>query len=104
MRNVISLCLIGLFLTACTWVKLSSEAEQVRIVEAVHVANCKFAGTTTVSVKSDVISFKRNPEKIKTELETLARNEAIKLKGDTLVEDTDIQDGEQTFKVYKCNP
>lgn len=104
MRNIISLSLIGLFLTACAWVELTPEAEEVRIVEAIHVANCQMVGTTTVSVTSDVVSFKRNPEKIKTELETLARNEAIRLKGDTLVEATAIQDGEQTFKVYKCNP
>ena len=104
MRNIISLSLIALFFTACTWVELTPEAEEVRVVEAVHVTNCKMMGTTTVSVKSDVASFKRDPEKIKTELETLAKNEAIKLKGDTLVAATEIQDGEQTFKVYKCKP
>ena len=104
MRNIISLGLVLLFLSACTWVELTPEAESVRIVEAVYVANCKLAGTTTVTVKADVASFKRDAEKIKSELETLARNEAIRLKGDTLVAATDIQDGEQTFKVYKCNP
>ena len=104
MRNIISLSLLLLVLSACTWVELTPEAESVRIVEAVHVANCKLAGTTTVTVKADVASFKRDAEKIKSELETLARNEAIRLKGDTLVAATDIQDGEQTFKVYKCNP
>ena len=104
MRNIINLVLVLLFLSACTWVDLAPEAESVRIVEAVHVANCKMVGTTTVSVRSDVASFKRDAEKIKTELETLARNEAIRLKGDTLVAATEIQDGEQTFKVYKCNP
>ena len=104
MRNIISLSLVMLLLSACTWVELTPEAEDVRIVEAVHVANCKMAGTTTVSVKADIASFKRDPEKIKAELETLARNEAIKLKGDTLVAATEIQDGEQTFKVYKCKP
>ena len=104
MRNIISLSLVMLLLSACTWVELTPEAEDVRIVEAVHVANCKMAGTTTVSVKADIASFKRDQEKIKAELETLARNEAIKLKGDTLVAATEIQDGEQTFNVYKCNP
>jgi len=104
MRNIINLGLVLLFLSACTWVDLAPEAESVRIVEAVHVANCKMVGTTTVSVRSDVASFKRDAEKSKTELETLARNEAIRLKGDTLVAATEIQDGEQTFKVYKCNP
>ena len=46
----------------------------------------------------------RDAGKVKTELETLARNEAIKLKGDTVVPVTEIKDGEQTFKVYQCNP
>jgi hypothetical protein len=104
MRNIISLSLLLLFLSACTWVELTPEAENVRIVEAVHVANCKLVGTTTVTVKADVASFKRDAEKIKSELETLARNEAIRLKGDTLVAATDIQEGEQTFNVYKCKP
>ncbi|MGW8227335.1 MAG: DUF4156 domain-containing protein [Gammaproteobacteria bacterium] len=104
MRNIISLTLGLLFLSACTWVELAPDAEDVRIVEAVHVANCKMVGTTTVSVTPDVASFKRNPEKIKSDLEILARNEAIRLKGDTLVAVTDIQEGEQTFKVYKCKP
>jgi hypothetical protein len=104
MRNIISLSLLLLVLSACTWVELTPEAENVRIVEAVHVANCKLVGTTTVTVKADVASFKRDAEKIKSELETLARNEAIRLKGDTLVAATDIQEGEQTFNVYKCKP
>jgi hypothetical protein len=104
MRNILSLGLIASLLMACTWVELTPEAEEVRVVEAVDVAKCKMVGLTTVSVKPDVGFVKRSPEKIKTELETLARNEAIKLKGDTLVEATAIQDGEQTFKVYKCNP
>ena len=104
MRNIISLGLLLLVLSACTWVELAPEAENVRIVEAVHVANCKLVGTTTVTVKADVASFKRDAEKIKSELETLARNEAIRLKGDTLVAATDIQEGEQTFNVYKCKP
>jgi len=40
MRNIINLGLVLLFLSACTWVDLAPEAESVRIVEAVHVANC----------------------------------------------------------------
>jgi hypothetical protein len=33
---------------------------------------------------------------------SLARNEAVKLKGDTIVPATDMKDGEQTFNVYRC--
>ena len=104
MRKIIGLGLVVLLLSACSWVKMTPEGEEVTVAKAAHVANCKFAGTTTVSVKSDIVSFKRDAEKMKTELETLARNEANKLKGDTIVPVTEIKDGEQTFKIYKCNP
>ena len=104
MRKIIGLGLVVLLLSACSWVKMTPEGEEVTVAKAAHVANCKFAGTTTVSVKSDIVSFKRDAEKMKTELETLARNEANKLKGDTIVPVSEIKDGEQTFKVYKCNP
>lgn len=104
MRKIISLGLVVLLLSACSWVKMTPEGEEVTVAKAAHVANCKFAGTTTVSVKSDIVSFKRDAEKMKTELETLARNEANKLKGDTIVPVSEIKEGEQTFKIYKCNP
>ena len=104
MRKIIGLGLVVLLLSACSWVKMTPEGEEVTVAKAAHVTNCKFAGTTTVSVKSDVVSFKRDAEKMKTELETLARNEANKLKGDTIVPVSEIKEGEQTFKIYKCNP
>jgi hypothetical protein len=103
MRKIIGLGLVVLFLSACTWVELTPEGEKVTVAKAEHVTNCKFAGTTTVSVKSKTVG-ERDLGKIKTELETLARNEASKLKGDTVVPVTEIKEGEQTFKVYQCNP
>lgn len=102
MRKIIGLGLVMILLTACTWVKLTPQGEKVTVAKAAHVTNCKFAGTTTVSVKSRTLG-ERDSGKIKTELETLARNEASKLKGDTVVPVTEIKNGEQTFKVYQCN-
>lgn len=101
MRKIIALGLVVLFLSACTWVELTPEGEKVTVAKAEHVKDCKFAGTTTVSVKSRTLG-ERDLAKVKSELETLARNEAIKLKGDTVVPVTEIKDGEQTFKVYQC--
>lgn len=103
MHKIVSLGLVVLLLSACSWVKLTPEGEKVTIVKAAHVTNCKFAGTTTVSVKARTLG-ERDPGKVKTELENLARNEAIKLKGDTIVAVTEVKDGEQVFKVYQCNP
>lgn len=103
MRKIIGLGLVVLLLSACTWVELTPEGENVTVAKAEHVTNCKFTGTSTVSVRSTAVGD-RDMAKIKTELETLARNEASKLKGDTVVPVTEIKEGEQTFKVYQCNP
>ena len=103
MRKIIGLGLVVLLLSACSWVKLTPEGEKVTVAKAEHVTNCKFSGTTTVSVKSETLG-ERDLGKVKTELETLARNEASKLKGDTVVPVNDIKDGEQTFKIYQFNP
>ena len=49
--------------------------------------------------------FKRGEEKVKKELEALARNSAANMDGDTVVPITDIEDGKRTFAVYRCvNP
>ena len=66
------------------------------------VKNCKLLGKTTVSVKADIASIERNKEKVKNELETLARNNAINLKGDTVVAITNIHKGQQVYNIYRC--
>ena len=104
MRKIIGLGLLVLLLSACSWVKLTPEGEKVTVAKAAHVSSCKFTGTTTVSVRSDVASVDRDIKTVKTELETLARNEAGKLNGDTIVPASDVKNGEQIFRVYQCNP
>ncbi len=91
-----------LLLNACTWVELKPEAAQVRVLTRADVADCKPAGITTVRVQPDAIIFKRDPVKVKKELETLARNEAVRLKGNVIVPATSIHKGEQTFDIYRC--
>ena len=47
----------------------------------------------------------RNREKVRKELETLARNHTDELNGDTIVPASAIENGKQTFDVYRCiNP
>jgi len=94
--------LVLLLLNACTWVELKPEAAGVRVSTRADVAVCKPAGITTVRVQPDAIIFKRDPAKVKKELETLARNEALRLKGNVIVPATSIHKGEQTFDIYRC--
>ncbi|MCW9024480.1 MAG: DUF4156 domain-containing protein [Gammaproteobacteria bacterium] len=104
MKVRISILLIGFsfFISACTWVELSSEAEAVRLISAEQAQACKLLGKTTVMVKATVATFARNEEKVRTELETLARNNALELNGNAIKPVAAVDQGKQVFEVYQC--
>ena len=96
---------LALALQGCAWVKLTPEGEKARVLSAEEVANCTKLGVTTSTLKADVAGFRRNEEKVRKELATLARNAASDLGGDTVVPITEPEGGRQTFDVYRClNP
>jgi hypothetical protein len=95
----LAFCLI---LAACSWVKVTSEGESVRLVESLaDVAECEKIGTAMSQVVSKVI-FSRDEETMAGELADLARNHAAQIGGDTIVPISDIKEGQRTFGVYKC--
>ena len=98
---VLSLGLL-LMLSACTWVKLSKEAEAVSVRQAENINGCKMLGRTTASLKDKIMGLDRDAEKIQAELETLARNAAVDLGGNVVVPSSDIENGRQSFDVFAC--
>jgi hypothetical protein len=99
-----TLILIGaiLGLMACSWVKLTPEGEKVRVLAAFEVTTCKKLGKTIASVTNKVIGFERKDDAVQANLEVLARNAAADMKGDTIVAASPIENGKQTFDVYRC--
>lgn len=99
-----SLLLVGavLGLMACSWVKLSPEGEKVRVLAQHEVASCKKIGKTTANVADKVVGMERKEHIVKENLEILGRNGAAEMGGDTIVPATPIEDGKQTFDVYRC--
>lgn len=91
-----------LLLAGCTWVKPTAEGEKVRVLEAKEVTSCKSLGSTTATLADKVVGIKRKPQKVKKELETLARNSAADLGGDTIVATSEVVSGKQSFAVYRC--
>jgi len=89
---------------ACTWVKTTPEGEAVRVAQASEVGDCVRKGQVDSSLKSRIGPFERKPSKVALELETLARNEAALMGGDTVVAETGVKDGRQEFGVYLCKP
>jgi len=89
-------------LASCTWVKPTDEALNVRVAYLSQIETCKQLGRATVSVLDKVAFISRAEEDMADELETLGRNAAAEMKGDTIVAMSKIVDGEQVFNVYRC--
>ncbi|KAF1697459.1 DUF4156 domain-containing protein [Pseudoxanthomonas daejeonensis] len=103
MLRPLSVLLLVLPLAACTWVSLKPEAKQVRVVPAgAAPAGCTKQGEIEVSVKNSVAFYERNTVKVRDELETLARNEALGLPADTLQPLGEPADGTQRFAAWRC--
>jgi len=101
-RVLVALVTMVAFLHACTWVKTTPEGTKVRVAQANEVSHCESKGEVNVSLKSRVGAFERKPGKVAGELETLARNEANSMGGDTVVALSLVNEGRQTYGVYHC--
>ncbi len=92
-------------LSACSTFKLSAGGEKVRVLDPNEVSTCREVGKTNVSVTPAIVGIPRSEEVVGKELRAVARNRASELGGDTIVPLTVIEEGKQTFVVYKCvNP
>jgi hypothetical protein len=101
----LSLLLIALAAatSSCTWVKVSEQASNVAVANAANVRGCKHMSEISVSVPNKVGFIQRDADKVATELATMARNEAAGDGGDTVVPSSGIENGRQSFNVYKCS-
>lgn len=90
-----------LVLSSCTWVHMAPGAKAVRVVEAAP-AGCEARGEVEVSVKDSIAFYERNRLRVRDELETLARNEAPGLGGDTVQPLDGYDDGTQRYAVWRC--
>jgi prefoldin subunit 5 len=100
--KIFSVVLVLLGLQACTWVKATEAGAKVVVSDGAGVSNCERKGEVESALKSRVGAFERNATKVAGELEILARNEAAKMGGDTVVAESNVRDGKQTFGVYRC--
>ena len=102
MLNKLLLVILCLIISSCTWVRLTNEGEMVVVKTEAEVSDCKRVAKTTASLRSKVMGIERDEDKIKLELETLARNAAVEYGGNAVVPITEIEEGSQSFAVYKC--
>lgn len=99
---LVALTMSSLFLTGCATVNLSENAEKVRVLAPEEVSTCKKLGQSNASVTARTLGISRPIETLTKELSTIGRNSAEKMGGDTIVPLTVIEEGKQSFIVYKC--
>lgn len=102
MQKVMLLLALAGLSSACTWVKVTDDGAHVAVSSPAHVQGCDKKRNVYVKVKDGLGPIDRNADKVATELATMARNEAVKFGGDTVVPTSAISDGSQEFAVYKC--
>jgi hypothetical protein len=88
----------------CTWVKPTPAGEGVHIGTMSEVASCRKLGATHAKTSTKVAFFARSEKKINEELDTLARNEAGEMRGNTIVPQGPAStEGRRSFDVYSCS-
>ena len=104
MNKIICIASVAIMLSACSSLKLTEAGEKVRVLDPAEVSSCKNLGRTNTSV-TDRLVFERPADSVAEELLIVARNSGARMGGDTIVPLTVIEEGQQTFVVYKCvNP
>jgi hypothetical protein len=101
-RLLVALTVSSLFVTGCATVKLSENGEKVRMLGPEEVSTCKKLGQSNVSITAKVLGIDRPIDTLTKELALIARDSAANMGGDTIVPLTVIDDGKQSFVVYKC--
>ena len=102
--KIILFALASLLLSACTWVKVSSEGEGVSVLTAAQVQtrNCQRLGQANTTTMDRIAFVKRSNRAQREELEKLAKNEAANMDGNAIVADSEIVEGKQSYIIYQC--
>lgn len=86
----------------CALVELTPTGAGVRLASPEAVATCTNLGKLTASVVHKAGFIPRHPDAVQDNLNVTARNSAAGMGGDTIVPASSVQDGKQTFNVYRC--
>lgn len=102
-RTALVAALASAALGGCTWVKMEPAATRVRVLDAAaNTGTCTRRGEIGVSVQHKVGLYRRGELKVRDELETLARNEAIGLDADAVQPLGEPVNGEQRYLALRC--
>ena len=98
-----ALFMIIIVISACTWIEPTKESLNVILVKPGNVSNCQKLGTTLVTVTHKVGILTRDEKAVTEDLITVAKNNAAKKGGDSIVARGENVEGKMGFDIYKCN-
>lgn len=103
MRKRIAIVLPAMVIMGgCALVDLSDAGAGVKLAKPDAVTTCTNLGRLTASVVHKAGFIPRHPDAVQDNLNVTARNSAAGMGADTIVPATTVQDGKQTFDVYRC--
>ncbi len=106
LRRLFNLALLAgtLAFSACSsnWVQITPEGQTVRVATTQDIAACTRVGTANVNALDNIGFVQRGAARLQEELISLARNEGGRLGGNRVVPESTIDDGRQTFGVFRC--
>ena len=92
----------GFLLTGCSFNEPTEASKQVMLVKDFNVTNCEKLGDTVVRVKDSLGGVKFSEKEVQEELIVIAKNDAAKMGGDSIVAVSDVKGGVQKFAIFRC--
>ena len=102
MKNIITIITTAIISISCSWVNENESGRAVFIVPMDQTSQCRKAGEISTEVKHKLGFIKRRQSKVLEELQTLARNEAVKLKANTIAAKSKPFEGKQDYIAFVC--
>ena len=102
MNNLTIPLVLTLLLSGCAWVTPTTRGQAIAYLQPNQVQSCQKLGRVSVETVSKVVLLSRDAKTVQNELITMAKNEAVVLKADTIAAETEIDEGRQTFGAYRC--
>ena len=101
-RYLLPLLAAAAVTAGCVFVQPTAEGKKVRVLTAAEVERCRSLGSLTSQVADRVGAIPRNRESVQDDVTLNAQNAAAEMGGDTVVPTSDMQEGKQSFAVYRC--
>jgi len=99
--TALTVVLIAGLLAGCSVVKVSEAGKRVNMISSDQAYNCTRVGSISTSVLEKIVGVPRADTKIETELDRLARDQAVLMNANSLHR-VSIQGAEGSYIAYNC--